>query len=319
MIKFESRFNFNYFLIAPLALAVPILITSIGVLGLLENIQSGEIYKDWGFTLVTPLLCISLVVATVYHFYTLSPRIVITKREIVIGKNRISMDQIKQITVRGKSRSKYLFLPYIYESCSVLLNNGEELSVAVENYANGNLIRVNLDNIKAYLLGKTQTIEIVEISRKEIIDDSTILTGLSHRYMRSPFKSFNNNALIFVIGILLWVIAKMEDASFVAIAFFTALLLLFYLLLVLRNHYFVLTDKHLIIKNLFFPLKKRVFSIDNIDYLDTEDIPKFELALKIITKDFNIYRFPSGLMSFKMFTDLKRNVKDLQQPVKPKF
>jgi hypothetical protein len=312
MRKFESRFNYKLYFVGLLALFVPILLGTMGTWILIENISNGETFKEWGFTILMPTVCISFIVASIRHFYKLSPRVTITDKEIIIGEQQLKFSDIKLITVRGKTNDNFLIIPYRYESCSVLLQNEEEHSIAVENYSNGNVIRMNFNALNNSIRGKSSNFDVIESDREFNVSNELIDTRTAKKYMRTPFKSFNNYIFVGICCLMIWMMFQIQDRPIFLMFFFLAMFSMFYLVLIVQNHYFLVTDTHLIVKNLFLPTRQRIFNFDNIDYLESEDLPKQETALKVLTKNFKIYRFQSGLMNYEMFRELIRTVNERQ-------
>lgn len=278
---------------------------------LIKNINNGETFKEWGFTIVMPVVCISFIIASVRHFYRLSPRIIITDNEITIGRKRLSINDVRFVSVRGKTDDSFLFIPYRYESCSLSLKDETQHSIAVENYSNGNVIRMNFNVLNNYILGKADNQLPIQGDKEYNSSYETIDIRTAKKYMRTPFKSINNYIFVAICCFMVWMIFKVMDRPLV-ILFPLTMFCMFYFILSFQNHYFLITKTHLIIKNLFLPTRQRIFKIDDIDYLETEDLPKQETALKVMTKNFKIYRFQSGLMSYEMFTDLIRTVNEQQ-------
>lgn len=309
---FKSRFNYKLYFVGLLVLLVPILFGTMGTWILIKNIINGETFKEWGFTILMPTICISFIIASIRHFYKLSPKVTITDNELIIGGQSIKIQDIKFISVRGKTDSSFLLIPYRYESCSVLLQNEEEYSVAVENYSNGNVIRMNFNALNNLILGKSSNFKAIESDKEFHISNALIDTRTAKKYMRTPFKSINNYMFVAICCFMIWMMFRVKDAPIIMI-FPILMFSMFYLILVFQNHYFLLTDDYLIVKNLFLPTRQRSFKYEDIDYLETEDLPKQETALKVMTKNFRIYRFQSALMSYEMFTDLIRTVNQKQE------
>ncbi len=220
---------------------------------LIENISKGETFKEWGFTIVMPGICLLFIIATIIHIYRLSPKIVITGTYITIGKMKIDFGEIKIISVRAKSSGNFIFIPYRFEASTLTLSNNEEAVIAVENYINGNVIRMNLNRLKDNLLGKSKTFEIVERDENFRIDNEIIDVRTATKYMQTPFKSINNYFFVGFCSFMIWLMFQMKDVPIFVMLFPLLMFSMFYLVLIVQNHYFILTDKHLIIKNLFLP------------------------------------------------------------------
>jgi hypothetical protein len=279
---------------------------------LIKNIVSGEVLNEWGFTIIMPGVCLLFIIFSIRHFYKLSPKVIITGTEIIIGRKRINLDQITIVSVRSKTLDNFLFIPFRYESCSLSLTNGDEVSISVESYFNGNVIRMNFDSLNNYVLGKNKTFTPVESDNNCQITNEVIDTRTAKKYMQTPLKSVNNYIFVGMCGFMIWLMFQIQDGPAFIMLFPILMFSLFYLILVVQNHYFLVTDTHLIVKNLFLPTRRRIFRFDSIDYLETEDLPKQETALKVMTKNFRIYRFQSGLMNYEMYTDLIRTINERQ-------
>jgi len=316
MRTFKSTFNYKLYFVGLLVLLVPIFLGTMGTWILIENIVNGEPFKEWGFTILMPTVCISFILASIRHFYKLSPKVIITEKEVVIANQTIRINDVKLVSVRGKTNDSFLIIPYRYESCSVLLQNGDEYSLAVENYSNGNVIRMNFAALNDFILGKSKLFIPIEddFNYQSIIE--IIDTRRAKKYMQTPLKSFNNYIFVGICAVMIWMIFATQDRPIFLMFFFLAMFSMFYLILIIQNHYFLVTDTHLIVKNLFLPTRQRIFNFENIDYLETEDLPKQETALKVMTKNFKIYRFQSGLMNYDMFRELIRTVNEKQNQIK---
>ncbi len=311
MRTFKSTFNYKLYFVGLLVLLIPIFFGTMGTWILIKNIANGETFKEWGFTILMPTICISFIFASIRHFYTLSPKVIITDNEVIIGGQKLRINEIKLVSVRGKSDDSFFLIPYRYESCSIQLQNEEEYSVAVENYSNGNVIRMNFNALNNFIHGKSTNFTVIESDNEFNVSNELIDTRTAEKYMRTPFKSINNYFSVGICGFMIWMMFQMKDFPIVML-FPAVMFSMFYFILTMQNHYFLITDTHLIVKNLFLPSRQKVFKFNDIDYLETEDLPKQETALKVITKNFKIYRFQSGLMSYEMFTDLIRKINERQ-------
>lgn len=294
----------------------PAFLVTLGCLEFLNNVKDDDVFKNLGFTILMPGLNVVLITYTIRHFYQLSRKIVITQDEVFIGRTRISLDQMKHISVREKAMQQYLFRTYPLDACVLTLENGEEVTIAVEQYINAHLIRMNLDNIRRKIVGETDSFLLTQHADDD--DTSHELFDVDETatiYRQSAFKSLNNwlwvVLCIFLMGIVIFSLGRDVPIAATMVPF--AFCCMCYMVLIVYNHYFIVTDEHLVVKNPFFPLRERVFRIDNIDFLERDYSGK-ETGLMFMTKNFRIYRFRSALLTHKMYADLIRKVNERQNP-----
>jgi hypothetical protein len=306
MQTFLSRLNYRRYFVGLFTLTMPLMLAVLGISVLLQNIQEGDPWKEWGVTLLMPFLGIFYIITTLIHYYRKSPLIAINEHEIWIGKQVIQISDIVLVTVRGKSSDTVLFVPYTFESSSLLLADGNQISIAVENYANGNVIRLNLSRLNDYVLGKTHLFSAVSSHSEEQIIRHPIDVQRARVFRLPPWKSFNN--LLFAAMCVLAIAVSFDISRIILLVFPAMVVTLFYTLLINQNHYFIVTDNHLVVRSSFLPRWERSFRIDDIDIVETEDVARQQTALKLMTHDYRIYRFQSGLMNHEMFEQLIRAI-----------
>jgi len=274
---------------------------------LIENIKGGNYFNQFGLAVVMPAVFMSLICYSFYFYISKSPRIEVSKRGIKIGKETIDFAEIDRIKVRSRHKTYFLIFPYDYvEASSVILKSGKEYIIFIEHYWNGNLIRVNLNNLGIYLRDQTSHFNVTTSS---IIQEESQQFYLEdfQEYRQPPYKFFNYYIFLPFILSLVYIVVFL-DAPFILRGVSLLLAIGFYFVLVQQSHYFLLSENLLIVKNYLFPWKKKSFLIRSIYHVTTEHQPKQEVALKIITTDFRIYRYQSGLMNDSMLRDLIRNI-----------
>ncbi|MBC5992657.1 hypothetical protein [Pontibacter cellulosilyticus] len=304
---FKSKFNYKLYFLVLLFLPF-LLVLFAGLSTLVENIKSGSYFNEFGLTVIMPAVIIALTYYSFRFYITKSPKVEIDEREIRIGDNSISFSEIDKIRVRSKHNTYFLIMPYHYsEASSIILKNGKEYVLYVEHYLNGNLIRVNLNNLNKYLGGQTSYFKVSTsaVSQKQ---PQQFYKEDFHEYRQPPYK-FANYYIFFPFIMFLIYFVFSFDAPVILRSIFLGIALLFYSILVRQSHYFLVSEDVLIVKNYLFPWWKRSFPTNSIYQATTEHQPKQELALKIITTDFRIYRYQSGLMNDSMFRDLISGLK----------
>jgi len=306
MQTFLSKLNYKRYFVGLFTLTMPLMLAVLGIGVLLQNIHDGQPWKEWGITLVMPFLGIFYIITTLIHYYRKSPQISINDHEIWIGSRVISISDIVLVTVRGKSSDTVMFIPYTFESSSLLLADGNQISIAVENYDNGNVIRMNLSRLNDYVLGKSKQFQPVASHGDDQLIRHPIDINRARTFRLMPWKSFNN---VLFIGMCLVAIAVAFDISRILLLVFPAVVVvLFYSLLINQNHYFIVAENHLVVRCIFLPGWQRSFRIDDIQIVETEEVARQQTALKLMTSDYRIYRFQSGLMTYEMFEQLIRAI-----------
>lgn len=303
---FRTRFNYKlYFLVL---LVIPFLLALFaGFITIRENIESGNYLDDFGLTIIAPVLIIALICYSFNFYISKSPQIEIDAKRIRIGNEIIEFSEIDKIKVRSKHKTYFLFVPYSYaEASSVSLKNGKEYTLYVEHYLNGSLLRTNLYNLSNFLKGQTSSFKVVSASDYIQEEPQQFYLEDFKEYRQPPYKFFNY--YIYTPLILFLIYVAIDFDSLIISSIFLVLALVFYFVLVRQSNYFLLTENLLVIKNYLFPWWKKSLLIKSIYHITTEQQPKQELALKIITKDFGIYRYQSGLMSDSMFRELIESV-----------
>jgi hypothetical protein len=306
MQTFLSRLNYRRYFVGLFTLTMPLMLAVLGISVLLQNIQEGEPWKEWGITIVMPLLGIFYIITTLIHYYRKSPKISINDHEIWIGSRVISVADIVLVTVRGKSSDTVLFVPYTFESSSLLLADGNQVSIAVENYENGNVIRMNLSRLNDFILGKAKQYQPVSSHGEDHLIRHPIDVQRARTFKLMPWKSFNN--LLFIAMCVVAIAVAFDIHRILLLVFPLMVVALFYSLLVSQNHYFLVTENHLVVRCLFLPGWERSFRIDDIQIVETEEVARQQTALKLMTADYRIYRYQSGLMNYEMFEQLIRAI-----------
>ncbi|MGC3945172.1 MAG: hypothetical protein QM762_11780 [Chryseolinea sp.] len=306
MQTFLSRLNYKRYFVGLFTLTMPLMLAVLGITILLQNVREGQPWKEWGITMVMPFLGIFYIITTLIHYYRKTPQITINDHEIWIGNRVISVSDIVLVTVRGKSSDTVLFVPYTFESSSILLADGNQISIAVENYENGNVIRMNLSRLNDFILAKSKKFHPVSTHADDQIIRHPIDIQRARIFKLMPWKSFNNFLFLGMCVVAIGVAFDITRPLLLVFPF--TVFTLFYSLLVNQNHYFIVSENHLIVKCYFLPRWERSFRLDDIQIVETEEVPRQQTALKLMTSDFRIYRYQSGLLNYELFEQLIRAI-----------
>ena len=83
----------------------------------------------------------------------------------------------------------------------------------------------------------------------------------------------------------------------------------------MQQHYFMLSDKFLVIKNEWFLWRKIIIPIKNIRSVSSETLRKQETALVVTTNDYKTKRFQAGALKE---SDFKELIEEINKKVKHK-
>lgn len=291
-----------------LALAPLIIAAGAGFLQLLNDIHRGRTIDDIGFTILLPAVVFAFIIYSIYFYWSKSPKIRISATTIRIGNDLINIEDIASIQIYSFSNSFFLFIPYTYaEVSSIKLKNGVEYKLFVEHYSNGSRLRVCLNELNKYLLGEKSFFQIPNAPKLNVYQRYDLESFTP--FKKSPLKSFINCCYIIFILFCLAVIVY-KDLEWQIYALFTLICCMFYFALVWQNHYFMVSNNFLLVKNAFWPWRKKAFHLSEIDSVSTQQLPKQEISFKIITTDYRLYRYQSALLDDKQFLSLIRKIRN---------
>jgi hypothetical protein len=81
-------------------------------------------------------------------------------------------------------------------------------------------------------------------------------------------------------------------------------------------NYFIIDNDSFIIKNHYFPWKRKIFSLNDILEMDIEQPNKRSKSLRILTKDYQSKLYGAGSLRQKNWDELRQDLKDIGIPVR---
>jgi hypothetical protein len=312
--KFNYKFYFGFLLFLPLLGLV-----AAGFSKLIENIVNGNTFGEVGFTMIMPAIYLALM-GYIFHFmYTHSPKVVIDTKQVRIGKDYITVNEIGSINLQT-FHNTYFFLIYYQELATIIeLKNGKKYTLFAGHYLNGSLLRLNLAKLSDYLKGKTDSFSTILHHKKE---QPKQFSADSYVEYRQPPYTFFNYYLFGSFSLFGFVLALYLPFSDKApwpvslIALFISSF--FFLIIAVQSHYFQLAEDHILVRNYLLPWKKKAFAISDIYTALSEQIGNQERALRITTNDFKEYRYQSGLLDHALFEHLIANIQNKQKAIRTK-
>ncbi|ARS35939.1 hypothetical protein CA264_11100 [Pontibacter actiniarum] len=275
------------------------------------QVQCLEYQQGVDAPLLVSLLTICLLLYACYffiRFYAKStPKVVITPEQVRIGKDVFKVDAIAAITIFGNSENAYKrTMNRQPEVSTMLLHDGRRFDLFVEHYQNGHLLRKNLSNLEKYLRQELHQFTLATATKTT--PASAYMSDNYTKYTGSPFGSFIfylYTTAMLVCLLPLFLISLPLPVQLLALGICGFL----YLLAAFQSHYFLLSDNFLVVKSLFLPWNRKKFQLQDILSAEVQTSLRQETSLKLITSDFKLYRFQSGLLSHNSFDSLERDIK----------
>jgi len=304
---FKSRFNkYLLALIATLELIVLLFIIMVSY----QTLSKIETFADLNFYLSFLLICVAS--AAIMGFYLIqfyvktSPKIVIRDQEISIGSRTINFQDIAAIDLFSRSKRRQL---RYNEASAITLEDGTWYEIIIDHYANGNLIRNNLGNLNKFLQREASHFQVTTKLQKPHIPSQFNEQYVIYR--RSVFKSFMTYfwAVGMIGTVALFQVAVQGFGPFIASLLICSF---FYIMAARSTHYFLLSDKYLAVKNLLLPWKQKIIPLADICTVEKYYSPRTDTSLRIVSKDYVLYQYPSGLIGSSLFESLISEIRTKQ-------
>jgi len=295
-----------------LRLATPLVVlafaTSIAYL-ININLNKGQSFTNLG-QLILLLTVLGMALFVVY-FISKLPKVIIDQQTIRIGSRYISFTDIAEIELY--SSVKFSMFANT-EISTIKLKNGDVIRFYIENYSNGNLIRLNLHNLQQYLAGKTDQFIVATKNTPEA----------NYNIVEEDFTVYRHTALkvilywVFFPFILIFAFLGFRGtgslAGQIVVFGFSAGM---FLMCVLQSRYFIVSRNFLVIKNYLMPSWSKTLHLSDIDHIRTFISLRGPSALNIVTSSFKHYRYPSGFLSLKMYNELVTHIQENKEALTP--
>jgi hypothetical protein len=249
------------------------------------------------------------------------PRIFLSQNSIILTSvfktKKIFWNDIQSITLTGKTNRGILMNPA--ETVILNLKNNSKVLLWIEYYSNQQEIRLALEKINESLTNNQLPTEITQFTQKkyESIPDIEI-TDFFEKYSGNPHTSFRGLLFyLFLAGMIAIALSGNHKplVSLILLIPVTAV----YFGLGFQLHYFLLSDKYLVIKNHFWVWRKHTYYIDDIREIIFERPYRWSNTLRIITKEFKDKSYPAGSLSKKPWNDLISRLQSLKISIRKEF
>lgn len=276
------------------------------------GITSILLVKDNFSDLTTPsFLIIFFVFFLPYILFQRAPRItlednIITAKYLFKTK-KYDWNSITDIFLSKKEYYSILFiLGQDMESTSILFENNEKLILWEDMYS-------NLAEMREFISEKAN--EKIK-DPKPKVNNSAVLFFDRKIYSGNVWTSFKT---IIVAGVILsfgYLILTSPPPKKKYAYLILLMPFIFYTGFGNEMNYFILEGENFIIKNQFFPWKKKVFKLNDISEFVIESPYKRSNSLRVITKEFRSKLFGAGSLRDKHWKEFKDDITTIGIPVR---
>lgn len=228
--------------------------------------------------------------------YTISLNDKVIKLKSAFDYFELTWDEVENVRITGKVRFRYI-LPYSMEGMIIKTKNRDV--VLYDMF----LVKPHLIKYALYTFYNT----------KKFPDNFNDKPVKSSEVRFEKFNIFKGSAIFSFRGIMTWgsvlfffavsLISKTKSGKVWIV--FMIVSSLWLLLNTIFVHYFGLSDKYLVIRNHFNPLKNRVYRLDEIHEVVYETREKWPNCLRVITKKYHSKLYGAGTLNDKTWLEMK--------------
>ena len=295
----KTSFKTRYPLKIYLATAVGILLFVLLFLAMAREWGQG-IPKRWLPMLFVVMLALALIIMTLV-FFAKNPRVVLEAKGLRIGKRWLLWEQIGEIIVRDLGGQNFMGVKaYDAQECLTIKTKEEEWKLRVEDYANGDQLR--------YYIGQAwqqvQRGNPIEIAPRPtpVYRQRVPISPEAITFRRSLFSAFYfylfGGAILGFLGLAGLAVSA---GQWFGIVVCSLLIAFFQFTLGWLTHYFVATDTHLVVRSRCWPFRYYAFPWADVTEVSLDPYRNREFTLKVLLSNYQVKRFPSGLLKEKDF------------------
>lgn len=292
-------------------LIIIVLFGGIGIMLLLRFFEKLETEITWA-NLILPFLILVFIIYSIKYTIVNFPKIIIDNSGIIFStyfKNEFfNWNEIESIKITGKENLNFLFTSMPNEATTLNLKNGKQKYIWTDNYSNISEIRILLDRAEK-LLSENKT-ELNSLDFK-INRNGKILNQVNYKD-KIEFNGnhfFSANGLIFY-GFIVFVLfmffeypTKVPTANKTIALFAVGTFVCG--IMSSKMHYFIITEKYIIVKNSIWFWFNKIYEIENIKELVIESPYKQSTSLRIITNDYQSEIYQAGSLRDSTWTEMK--------------
>lgn len=227
----------------------------------------------------------------------------------IFSTRKVSWQEISKIDLTDKKN--VAFTTNAEEISTLSLITNEKVFLRTECYSNSAPIRQILEKAIPFIeSGKNElpinlfeTIEQKNIRQQYFENEALWVSKFSGNSL------LNFNAIIIIIGfpIGLFLLTRNTISQYPErLPILIIPTIAFYLGFGFQLHYFILSDKYLIIKNNFWFWKRHIYNIEDIKEIVFESPYRTSNSIRVITKNFISKLYPAGSLRIKHWKELKK-------------
>lgn len=298
---------------------------SFGVLSIFKVVDDLDAGKPFTKTMfIVPIIFLPFAVYSIYYLLSRFPQLTIDKTGITFSTifkiKNYQWNEVEDIELTGKQFHKFLFASMPIEATTFKFKDNSTLIFWADYYRNISDLRVVLERADNLLRNKSKPLSSLDFGiSRQTYSDTEVGFSTEDEYNGNHFLTFNG--LLFY-GFLIFIGYMILQKPMVFLTNYGALLSISFATLVLcgtlsyQLHYFILTDKFLIVKNSIWFWRKDIYSLDNIREVVFETPHRLSTSMRVITKDFKTKLYPAGSLKDKTWKLLREKLKSREIKVR---
>ena len=271
-----------------------------------------KISKHEHIGILTYLFCTAILVFCIYGIYYFLenfPRIIITKKGILIKtlfkKKLITWNNISNIKLLGKKPLFFLFLSLPNEVTTLKLKDGSVINIWADYYKNSSQMRLILENFK---LNNTISLE-VRYNKRYLTDERSMRCINFTKYSGNPLLSLGS--IMFIVTLILFVFilieASIQNPNPVSLIIIPLMAVL-YAIFANKMYYFLLSEDLLVIRNHFLFWDKKIYKLSDIKQVVLEQQFNAPISIRVITNNYESKLFAGQTLRRKTFEKLHKEL-----------
>jgi hypothetical protein len=285
-----------------------------GILSVFKVVEDIEAGKSFTKTLyIIPIIFLPFSIYSIYYLLSRFPKLKIDQTGItfstIFETKSYQWNEVEEIELTGKQFHKFLFISMPIEATTFKFKDNSIFILWADYYRNISDIRVVLQRADKLIKDKSKSIYSLNFGiNRQLYSDSEVGFSVTDEYNGNHFLTFN--ALLFY-GFLIFFGYMVSQKPMVFLTNYGALFsisfstLVFCGILSYQMHYFILTDKFLIVKNSIWFWRKDIYSLDNIREIVIESPHRLSTSIRVITIDFKTKLYPAGNLTDKTWKLLR--------------
>lgn len=219
----------------------------------------------------------------------------------IFRKRLIGKSEIKNIDLFSK-HDFYLSAGVITVAIKIELVDGEIYIIADPFYKNISTIKQTLSDTFKEKIESFKTNKLRHSTQSDF-------EGYFEKFSGNPYTSFNGILFLSIIMFIFIILYKQNLKTAHLLVLIP--ILIFYFGIGSQMHYFIISDKSLIVKNHFWFWRHKEYKIDNIIQANFETQHKRSDALRITTDNFKSRSYSAGSLRRRHWASLRNKLESL--------